>query len=384
MIIKIAASNSSAEDKKSANIVCNGKNDETCINEQIAKLTKGGTIQLLDGDYYIDSFDNEGNSAICVGYNDGEARVVNIIGDTENKSYNTHYGVALHVTKEAVESCKTDETYRVFYGASQKPDAPGDFFSYTYVNNVNFSNFYIFFYDASKPIIGIDCTRFGSSEIHQVGIFTERFFEDRFLHLKPATPCKGCIGIRTCNHSNDEMARSGIDNCDMGGLYIGYDFYGADHMILRICTAARCCYGFVFARSYKAITLINCADEGNTHLPHFKGKGQLTAIDFTIERFTAEYIPDDPEGDTQPYATELVPGEWHGFVSYTLQGNAFGITHFWEKGHGKNFTTINLLHEKNTRPQYPEYLEQYFDTELNKLIIWTGEKWVDAMGNVAE
>ena len=56
MIYRIAAANSSEADKKLADVVCSGKNDQRVINEQIAKLARGGTIQLLDGDYYIDAF----------------------------------------------------------------------------------------------------------------------------------------------------------------------------------------------------------------------------------------------------------------------------------------------------------------------------------------
>ena len=384
-IYRIAAANSSVEDKCKADVVCTGEYDERVINAQIEKLVRGGTVQLLDGDYYIDSFENEDHSAIYFSYNDGNARVVNVIGDTENKSYNTHFGVVIHVTKRALDSLPQGETGRVFYGAGRRPEAPGDFFTMTYVNNVNFENFYLYFYNASYPFIGIDCSHFGSSEIRQVGIFTEHFFEDRFLHKKPATPCKGSIGIRTCNDSNDEMARIGCNVVDVGGLYIGYDFIGADHMILRDCFAARCCYGYVFAQSYKTITMLNCADEGNTHMPLFHGRGQLTALDFCVERFDADFIPDDPEGDTEPYATEETPGNWHGMISYTLQGNAFGMNHFWKKGHGENFRTINLCHDKNSRPEHPEYLESYFDRKSRKMITWTGEEWVDAMGNsVAE
>lgn len=380
--IKIAASNSSSIDKSKADVVCTGKNDQNLINLQIEKLTTGGTISFFDGDYYIDAFDNEGNSAIFFGYNNGNARVINIVGDTENKSYNTKFGVCFHVTENAINSCNNDQSYRVFYGTTQRPEAPGDFFTMTYVNNVNFENFYLYLFNASKPVIGIDCSGFGSSEISQIGIFTENFFNDRFLHLKPATPCVGCIGIRTCNVSNDEMARCGIDTADIGGLYIGYEFYGADHMILRNCTAARCCYGFSFGRSYKAITMINCADEGNTHLPLFNKRGQITMIDYTIERFNADYIPDDPTGNTEPYAQETILGGWKGFLSYTLQGKAFDINHFWKDGHGKNINTINLHHDRSIRPEYPEYLENYFDKNLNKLLIWNGENWVDAMGNI--
>ena len=52
--IKIAAANSAAEDKRLADVVCTGKNDEKIINEQIARLYKGGTLRFFDGDYSID------------------------------------------------------------------------------------------------------------------------------------------------------------------------------------------------------------------------------------------------------------------------------------------------------------------------------------------
>ena len=91
MKITVAAANSSFKDKERADLVCSGRNDEAVINRAIALLTRGGTVQLLDGDYFIEDFSNEGNSAVCIGYNDGNARVVNITGDTENKSYNTSF-----------------------------------------------------------------------------------------------------------------------------------------------------------------------------------------------------------------------------------------------------------------------------------------------------
>ena len=64
---------------------------------------------------------------------------------------------------------------------------------------------------------------------------------------------------------------------------------------------------------------------------------------FRIERFNEKFIPVDPEpGRTEHCATEDHPGSWHGFISYTLQGSAFGLTGFWRKGDGKNFRTVDL------------------------------------------
>lgn len=348
--VVVAAANSSSADKAAADAVCAGANDERVLNAVIARLEKGGTAQLLDGDYHIDEFANEGNSAVFFGYNGGNARVVNIVGTTENKSYNTRFGVTLHVTKKAMDAMSTNGVYRVFYGTAKRPKSEGDFFTMTHVNNVNFSNFYLCFYDASKPLRGIDGSNFGQMYLDLVGIYTENYFRDRFLHLKPATPCRGSIGVYSVPGSNDEMSRIGYDWVNVGGLYIGFYFNECDHLVMRSCAACRCNYGYWFVGGPKTLTMLNCGDEGNTHLPRFCGRGHLTAIDFNIERFNAAYIPDSPDGDMNHGATEESPGAWHGFISYTLQGTAFGLGtssgwapgKFWENGHGRNFKTVDL------------------------------------------
>lgn len=340
--IIIAAFNSCEEDKQIANFVCSGQNDEVVINQAIEMLEKGGTIQLLDGDYNIDSFEHEGNSAIFFGFNNGDARVINFIGDTENKGYNTEFGVTIHVTEQAMKNMNPDETYRVFYGTAQKPEAKGDMFTYTFVNNVNFENFFLKVFDASRKIIGIDCEHFGSSELILVGVYTESYHKDRYLHLKPATAVKGSIAINSCGSSNDEMGRIGMKFVTVGGFHTGFKLNGVDHMVMDRCFANRCCYGYVFCnRTHKTFTMINCADEGNTHLPHFGGRGHITCIDFCIERFNADYIPDDIEGTNEHRATVDIPDGWHGYITYTLQGNAFDIKEFWRGDDGVNFVTID-------------------------------------------
>ena len=130
--------------------------------------------------------------------------------------------------------------------------------------------------------------------------------------------------------------------------------------------------------------MINNYDEGNSHLPKFYGYGQLTCIDFNIERFNWDHMPDDPEDYYEPYAEEEIPGGWHGYISYTMEGAALEKHHFWKEGHGLGFTTYNLRHERNTRPTEPEYLETYFDPKTEKTLTWTGKRWVDAMGNPVE
>ena len=77
------------------------------------------------------------------------------------------------------------------------------------------------------------------------------------------------------------------------------------------------------------------------------------------------------------------PGSWLGYISYTMQGKAFGLKRFWAEGSGINFRTVNLNHTLSNRPEFPEYLETYFDKKTNKTLTWNGRIWVDAMGNPA-
>ncbi len=341
--IVIAASNSAKEDKALADFVCTGKNDEKVINRAIELLPRGGTIQLLDGKYFIDAFDEENHTAIYFGFNDGQARVINLVGDTENKGYNTAFGVTLHVTKKAFETLPEGAECRVFGGTFQKPQAEGDFYTFTHVNNVNFENFLLFFPDAQHPAIGVDARNFGSSFVKLVGIYTGQYHRDRFLHLKPATPVPGLIGFYSCPSSNDEMARIGYEYADVGGLHTGFYLDGVDHVVMSVCMAARCCYGYIFRDIRKTLTVLNCCDEGNTHLPAFRKRGYVTLIDFNIERFNEAFIPDDPEGNEVHGATVEENAPIFGSVTYTLQGKAWGtLPGFWEPGHGKNFETRRL------------------------------------------
>ena len=388
--VLVAASNASAADKAVAQYVCTGTNDEAVINQAIASLTKGGTVQLSDGDFYIDAFPNEGNSAIYFGYNNGVARAVTLRGGTQNKSYNTRLGTGIHVTERAVQSMTPGTVYRAIYGAAKTPPAPGDFFTMTYVNNVVFEQFYLLFHDASKSWHGIDGGHFGNMRITLVGVYTERYFQDRFLHVRPSNPVPGSVGIMSVNGSNDEMSDVGYEKVNVGGMHTGFFFQGVDHLVLTACSAARCCYGYHFkGYAAKTLTLLNCCDEGNTHLPYFEGIGHLTAIDFNIERFNAAFIPlstDENENALTAEAFEKDKGGWHGFISYTMQGEAFGLKKLWNDGSGVNFRTINLDHDLRSRPAHPEPGETYYDAPTRRTLTWdvATQMWVDALGRPAD
>ena len=380
-IIRIAASNSSSLDKSRADFVCSGKNDEIVIQQAITALVYGGTIKLLDGDYYIDSFSQHNNSAIFFD-NNGYARVINFEGSTENKSFLSDYGVSLHVTKTAFDSMVSGKNYNVFIG-SETYIPIGKWQGYP--NNVNFKNFYLFFDTSTKPLTGINGKYFGSMYLEQVGVYSKTYFNDRFSRIKPVTPSINSIGVISVANANDEMARIGMDTVNVGGLGTGIIVARAEHLILKNCTVSRSVIGYQFVGdSDKPLTLINNADEGNTHLPQFKGRGLITSIDFSIERLSADVIPDDSTGNTNPYAAEVTPGLWKGTFDYNIQGSALGVTSFWSPESGKNIKTRKISAPKfgNSNPTNPDFLQEFYRTDLNKKVIYDGTVWRDIIGNI--
>ena len=381
--IRISAVNSSDEDKRRADFLCTGSHDEEVINRAIGALVHGGALYLSDGDYYIDAFPYEDNTAVFFGENEDRARVIDMKGETKSKSYNSAYGAVIHVTETAMKSLNGEEG-RVFGGTRHKPDAPPDFYTYTYLNDATFENFRVTLCNPFYPVIAFDCLHFGSCYFKRIGIFTDRIIHDRMTHQKPQTPVKGCIGIRSSGGACDGDVGIGYDTVAVSGLHTGFMMVGQDYTIFQNCFACRCCYGYEFHNSAKTITLFNCSDEGNTHLPRFFGSGSITCLDFAIERFNAAFIPDDPDGDDKYAAYEEIPGAWHGEITYNLEGGAFGLKNFWEKGNGMNIRTVNLRHDRISRPASPEYLETYFDVKSNRFLTWTGEQWADALGKPVE
>ena len=356
--IRLAAVNSSAPDCAAADFQCTGENDERVFNKAISQLPLGGRIVLSDGDYYFDACDGEGGSAVFLGYNGGRARVITIAGVTDSKAYNTRYGAGIHVTEKAMRAMSTNGVYRVFYGSPKRPPRgdfgpyPGDFYTYTHVNNLRLENLQILFANATKPLRGVDGSNFGSLYMRKVYIYQESYFRDRFMHIgRPDIPIAGTVGVWSVPGANDEAAEIRYDHVQVGGLHTGFVFNGVDHLIMEVCGASRCVRGYDFRKGAKTLTIVNCADEGNTYLPIFRGNGgHVTMIDFNIERFNEKFIPVDPEGGSGEHrAVEERPGAWHGEITYTLQGNAFGIqttpkgssANFWEPGSGRNFRTVN-------------------------------------------
>ena len=88
-------------------------------------------------------------------------------------------------------------------------------------------------------------------------------------------------------------------------------------------------------------------------------------------------------------AHENTPSSFCGRIEYTCGGggeNSKTFT-FWDSTSGKNFKTVNLTHAEGgttaLRNTYtPNYMQQYYDDDLGKMLIYNGTNWVDSNGNI--
>ena len=371
--ILIAAADSGAY-KDQADYICDGTDDQYDFISATRSLTNGGTVLMAPGNFYFDKFLSDG-ACVFTGYNNGNARVINYRGIIENKSYNTRFGTTIHVTQTAITNKNTNTTNSVFRGTAQKPSIEeGDYqYTFTYVNNVNFYNFYLYVASAFEGYAGIDCRNYGGSEIKEVCVATEDYFYNRFHHVKQTTPEVDSVGIFSCRGSNDEMAPCSYEDIDVGGMYKGFHFYGIDKLVMRNCQAARCVYGYYFNKNEKTQTMISCSDEGNYNGPYFDGnRGHIIMIGYNVE--PSDYYPDDPTGAARKHAAEKTAGAWEGEISYTGQG----YKPFWESGYGINFRTVRLESPRvaSSAPTNPEPYQTYFDTANNVWKTWNGSAWV--------
>ena len=426
--IVIAASDSVEHDKKVADYVCTGVRDERVINNAIAQLKDGGTILLLAGNYYI------GQDFIYFGANE-KMRFINLIGvQPQPRATSGNVNANICVEQNVLNSLSVNATYSIISGTTAAPalppfdetkeytigeqvkynntrwecianTGPGKWdesawaidstYLYSYVNSIRIENINIRVASNSaainpetgtpygRKIIGIDCRHFGTADIKNVLIETYDIARQRRLHLKADTPIEGSIGVYSLKSSNDYWAE--WTKVRVNGFYIGFMVRGVDHLIATWCDGCRCCYAFYFGGSiHKCATLINCADEGCTHLPYFGGNDEngshIEIMDYCIEPYNDETGPNDPNGDVERQAIEQTPGNYYGSLVYNMQGVFPGIqggSRFWKNGSGHEMVTRNLMNPRTRRSGYPEYLERVFEPTTGKWSTYNGSEWIE-------
>ena len=396
--IFVCASNSSAKDKVSADYICDGVNDEVEI--QAAVNAAKGHVVLAQGDYYIDSFPHSEGYGISSAIHFGAIGQQNIIvsgaeygscrkANTSNQLYG---GAIIHVSDNCYNNLSDSTQYAIFASISS-----GSSRNYPW-SKVKIENIGFVLPDNQKKIICIDgwmMTSLSINNIHAIAVADAS-------NLK--VPVDGCIGIRGLQGSN-----FGINNrwesSFVWGFYEGYAVSG-EHIVGVDLGSRFCNYGFTFNRKTNAvgawihpITMINCCDECNFNLPVFGNSGESSKSDGLSGRQTIDLIDYNLEWLSQysalggNLATELNAGQTYGSITFTCQPSYGGNSkndvsaQFWADGYGHNMKTVNMAHaESGTSTEratyYPQYMQKYFDTTLNKLLIYNGSNWVDTMGNL--
>lgn len=129
--------------------------------------------------------------------------------------------------------------------------------------------------------------------------------------------------------------------------------------------------------------------DDNAQPPYYSVEKPLQAVQFialNIEPAGAV------TGMQKGYAREIVKGAFCGTIEFTAGGggkNWVGTdrARFWADGEGYNFVTKNLAHAPAGTTAmrltyFPQYAQQYYDTDLNKQLIYDGTNWRDMMGNI--
>lgn len=388
--ILVAASDASDDIKVAADFVCDGVNDEAEIQSAIVMGGRFAHVVLSAGTFNIDEFrhltyaqrPDDYYGAICIPYYYAGAPTVTIEGNDRGSTI-------LNVRSQAWDNVPSGVQPNVITGA---PVAVG---------TMNLRNFQIILPDNTRPVVCINQQYVGQGNLELIA-----------LSAAPNTtmtvlPTEGVVGIRGCrgsDHGTIHLYRHIV----AVGFYEAFQI-GHEHSILMNCGGRFNYYCFTFG-NYDYVTgtndhpviLINCADEHSVCLPLFKrcgwhddtpGSGHVIS-EKPLQSIT--FIACNLEGggfssELQPYhhnAIEEVPGSFCGRIEFTDGGvgQNYVATQFWEAGSGLNFRTLNLTHAaggpSSLRQNYAWNLYQtYFDTTLNKLLVYDGTDLKDALGN---
>lgn len=396
--IYVACSDAPETQKSSADVVLTGTNDELELQSIINTLCHngGGKIKLSRGTVFIGSFPNKETNLddyVALLIPQGTPCTVAIEGDVLGMASG---GTAFLITSDCYAGLDSAKQYTVIRGGHR---------TYPFNSNLSFR-----MHDVridlpwnQKPIRCIDCLYFNQVFIERV---TMSAFKNGYgdgwnvdTRTPPAVAVVGCEGLRATGGSNYGILDD-YRNVFATGFHKGFRLSG-EHLVGINLSAIFNVYGYTFGDytyaggSIHPITLINCCDERNVNLPlfvmngdtgHGAGNQAITFIDFNVERI-AEYTPG---GELGNYAVEQTPGIFRGEIQYTIQdeygghGNTVSIP-FWANGSGRGVKSRNQAQlqacDSVTRKSYAaNYMQQIYDTTLNKMLIFDGSKWVDMNG----
>lgn len=388
--IRFAAANSSEKDRASADVVCSGNHDELAIQNVLDRFDKNSTepiaLYFASGDYNIDGFH---------AHEDASHRCAIKVPEIANLIFAGEYdviprgesGTRFNVRKEAYNDLGKDEQVCVIL------------FSDNITRNANdakLKNFQIFLPDCKHKVICINLYRCWGAILENIGLRANGCGTG-------IIPEEGSVGVRGQNVNTNGVGQFWKDIRAVG-FYEAFQM-GGEHTVCIGLLGYHSYYAYTFGNYEVAewgvwehpITLINCSEElccalplfnkcGEARHPNNAGRQCVDMISHTME------LRETQNGTLKPVlpAREVIPGSWCGNITFAAnkkplsKENAVDVQ-FWEKGSGHRFKTRNSAHAMGgttaeRRTYTPTYVQTYFDTDLNKLVVFNGEEWVDTNG----
>lgn len=275
-----------------------------------------------------------------------------------------------------------------------------------------------------KPVVALDGRFCGSLRYENVkaracppGTVNHRTAEGATV------PHSKCVAFRgTCG--SNVGATSTWRELGAYGFGIGFDI-GGEHVYCESLSAWYNMWGFAF-NCYKGkrsidkvmddschgvevypVTCVNLLDEHSIHMPKFGDAGslqktevhspQIRIIGMNIQwpNVCPGYTDDirlKPEFLSGRHrAQESISGFWRGRIEYvvdhTQPGCGVKLVHmpFFEKGSGENVVCLNMLDKvsgttKERLGYCPNPMQQFYDTDLRKMLFFDGSVWRDFNG----
>lgn len=408
-IITIAAHDSTYADKMSADVVCDGTNDEVEIQRAIDMLQAntryhGGKIVLLNGTYVIDTLydsgiESVGKIGLVIRNNVPYSQYgsITIEGtNLPNLKSNTEAGscAVIQMSDSCFESLSDSEKVSIIGGIPTIEN--GEPVYKPCAGSWLFSNFAVAIQNPYKSVIGINAEWCWSLQISNIQFARTTNLGKSQLAHEIYNANEECIGLRTLHGLNNGSGFQ-IENVNVRGWGTGFDISG-EHMTMIGCAArinkTGYRFGYLDNSSAHPNVLINCCDEVCINGIKLYGGGLHPTIEFISynrELDNWEYELDTTEKIVyQSLAWEEYPGNYYGHVTYAINSAWNYINQadqaFWDDGCGINFRTVNLMDKTNgstsNRPPSPQVNQMYFDTTINKAIWYVDGRWVDANGAV--
>ena len=389
-VVLVAASDAPQDFKAMADYICDGVNDEAEIRRALRTGERGVKVVLSSGTFHIGSF---------IKYN-WPADIDNYvaIGLPWYENLTGEYTIT--------GNCSRGENATVISVDSSAWDGldsniqPSLFGSVAFHNNsvMNIRNVSIQLPDNAHKIVCINYQYLGGGDLERI-----------VLKAAPNSPLEsvpeeGCVALRS--YMGWDIGTVHIwKEIVCIGFYEAYQL-GAEHHVLINCSARYNYKGFTFGNydyNYGTcdhpISLINCCDEHSSYLPQFircgwhddvEGEGHIvTDKPLQAVNMYSFNLEQGGQYGTVVRASEAVAGSFCGRIEYTAGGvGRNSVTFkFWQDGYGHNFDTVNQTHAKGgtsslRRSYVANYMQQYYDTDVRKLLTYDGENWVDDNGNI--